>query len=254
VTSDDVGAAYELVAAAQHITVLTGAGISTDSGIPDFRGPQGVWTKNPAAERTSTLQNYLGDPEVRREAWQHRLTSPAWTAQVNPGHQALADLERQGRLRALVTQNIDGLHQQAGNAPDLVLELHGTMWQVRCWTCGIEGPMERALARVGAGDPDPHCEVCGGILKSATISFGQSLDQTVLARAEAAATSCDLLLAVGSTLMVHPAAGLVPIAAQAGAKVVVVNAQPTPYDDLAAAVVRVPISEALPALVVERSP
>lgn len=246
---DGVTTARELVLAARRITALTGAGISTDSGIPDFRGPQGVWTKDPAAERTSTLRDYLSDPEVRRQSWQNRLASPAWTAQANPGHLALVELERQGRLRALVTQNIDGLHQQAGSDPDLVLELHGTMWRVRCWSCGQEGPMEPALERVRAGDPDPHCEVCGGVLKSATISFGQSLDAAVLERAEDAAAACDLLLAVGSTLTVHPAAGLVPLAARAGATVVVVNAQPTPYDQLAAAVVREPISETLPRLV-----
>ncbi|HEY3810423.1 MAG TPA: Sir2 family NAD-dependent protein deacetylase [Acidimicrobiales bacterium] len=243
------GRAGEMVAAARRITVLTGAGISTDSGIPDFRGPQGVWTKNPEAERTATLANYLEDPEVRRLAWQNRLSSPAWTAQPNAGHLALVDLERQGRLRALVTQNIDGLHQLAGNASDLVEEVHGTIWRVHCWSCGREGPMGPVLDRVRAGDPDPHCEVCGGILKSATISFGQPLDPDVLARAGAAAVDCDLLLAVGSTLAVHPAAGLVPRAYRSGASVVIINAQETPYDDLASAVVRQPISEALPALV-----
>ena len=242
-------AAADLLAGARRITVLTGAGISTDSGIPDFRGPQGVWTKNPAAERTATLSNYLADAEVRRQSWQNRLTSPAWSAQPNPGHHALVELERQGRLRAVVTQNIDGLHQRAGNDPNLVVEVHGTMWRVMCWSCGQEGPMEPALERVRGGDPDPQCEECGGILKSATISFGQSLDPEVLARAEEAALDCDLLLAVGSTLSVYPAAGLVPLAYQSGAGVVIVNAQPTPFDDLAAAVVRDPISQALPSLV-----
>jgi NAD-dependent deacetylase len=236
------------------VTVLTGAGISTDSGIPDFRGPQGVWTKNPAAERTSTLANYLTDPEVRRLAWQNRLESPAWSADPNPGHRALVELERQGRLRALVTQNIDGLHQRAGQDADLVLEVHGTMWRVVCWSCGREGPMQPTLARVRGGDLDPHCDACGGILKSATISFGQSLDAEVLARAEEAAADCDLLLAVGSTLSVYPAAGLVPLAYRNGAVVVVVNAQPTPFDDLAGAVVREPISQALPSLIPPRLP
>jgi NAD-dependent deacetylase len=243
------GRAREVVAAARRITVLTGAGVSTDSGIPDFRGPQGVWTKNPEAERTATLGTYLEDAAIRRLTWQNRLASPAWTARPNAGHLALVDLERQGRLRALVTQNIDGLHQLAGNAPDLVAEVHGTIWRVHCWSCGREGPMRPVLDRVRAGDPDPHCQVCGGILKSATISFGQALDPEVLAGAGAAATDCDLLLAVGSTLTVHPAAGLVPRAYRAGASVVIINAQDTPYDDLAAAVVRQPIREALPALV-----
>ena len=245
----EVEEAQALVRAASRITVLTGAGISTDSGIPDFRGPQGVWTKNPGAERTSTLQDYLADPEVRRQAWRNRLASPAWEARPNRGHLALVDLERQGRLRALVTQNIDELHQRAGSSPELVVELHGSMWGWMCWSCGARGPMAEVLARLRAGEDDPRCPDCGGILKSTTISFGQSLDPAVLEAALLAASSCDLLLAVGSTLQVHPAAGLVPVAARAGGPVVIVNAQPTPYDGVAAAVVRDPISDVLPALV-----
>ena len=245
----EVEEAQALVRAASRITVLTGAGISTDSGIPDFRGPQGVWTKNPGAERTSTLQDYLADPEVRRQAWRNRLASPAWEARPNRGHLALVDLERQGRLRALLTQNIDELHQRAGSSPELVVELHGSMWGWMCWSCGARGPMAEVLARLRAGEDDPRCPDCGGILKSTTISFGQSLDPAVLEAALLAASSCDLLLAVGSTLQVHPAAGLVPVAARAGGPVVIVNAQPTPYDGVAAAVVRDPISDVLPALV-----
>jgi NAD-dependent deacetylase len=237
------------MAQARRITVLTGAGISTDSGIPDFRGPQGVWTKNPAAERVSQLQHYLSDPEVRRAAWQNRLNSPAWSADPNSGHQAIVELERQGRLRALITQNIDELHQQAGSDPSLVLELHGTMRWVVCWQCGERGPMGPALDRVRAGEDDPSCGTCGGILKSATISFGQSLDPDVLAGAEAAASDCDLLLAVGSSLTVHPAAGLVPLAKGKGASLIIVNAQPTPYDRIADAVLSESISKVLPELV-----
>ena len=228
--------------------MLTGAGISTDSGIPDFRGPQGVWTKNPAAERTSTLSNYLGDPEVRRLSWQQRLNSPAWNAEPNAGHEALVDLERQGRMVALITQNIDELHQKAGNDPDLVIEIHGTMRRVVCWSCGTEGPMAPALDRVRAGEEDPHCLDCGGILKSATISFGQQLDPGTVERAERATLKCDAFLAVGSSLAVYPAAGLVPMAREAGARLVIVNAEPTPFDSIARAVVRGSISEVLPAL------
>jgi NAD-dependent deacetylase len=237
------------MAEARRVTVLTGAGISTDSGIPDFRGPQGVWTKNPAVERVSNLAEYLRDIEVRKEAWRQRLASPAWDAVPNAGHRALVDLERQGRLVALVTQNIDELHQRAGSDPALVVELHGTMRRVLCWSCHKEGPMQEALERVRAGDPDPHCEVCGGILKSATISFGQSLDPASISRAEQAAVSCDVLLAVGSSLAVYPAAGLVPLAGEAGAQVVIVNGQPTPYDAIASAVIRGSISEVLPGLI-----
>lgn len=240
--------AASLLRSSSRITVLTGAGISTDSGIPDFRGPQGVWTKNPAAERTSTLSNYLGDPEVRRLSWQQRLNSPAWNAEPNAGHGALVDLERQGRMVALITQNIDELHQKAGNDPDLVIEMHGTMRRVVCWSCGTEGPMAPALDRVRAGEEDPHCLDCGGILKSATISFGQQLDPGTVERAERATLKCDTFLAVGSTLAVYPAAGLVPMAREAGARLVIVNAEPTPFDSIAGAVVRGSISEVLPAL------
>lgn len=246
---DGAQEAHEVMARAARIVVLTGAGISTDSGIPDFRGPQGVWTRDPSAMRSSNIADYVADPEVRRRVWRMRLASPAWTAEPNPGHLALVGLERQGRLHALVTQNIDGLHQRAGHDPSLVVELHGTMREVMCLACGDRGPMEPVLDRLRAGEDDPDCLLCGGLLKSATISFGQSLVVEDLLRAERAARACDLLLAVGSTLTVSPACDLVGVAASAGARVVIVNDQPTPYDHVADAVVREPISEALPALV-----
>jgi NAD-dependent deacetylase len=234
---------------AERIVVLTGAGISTDSGIPDFRGPQGVWTKNPKAERTATLQYYMSDPDVRRLAWRNRIDHPAWGAKPNAGHRALVELERRGKLRALITQNIDELHQAAGSDPSLVLELHGTMHHVMCMSCGERAPMERALDRVRAGEEDPPCRTCGGILKSATISFGQNLDPLVISKADEAARDADLLLAIGTTLTVHPAAGLVPIAASSGARIVIINAAPTAYDQIADAVLTGGISEILPALV-----
>jgi NAD-dependent deacetylase len=242
--------AHRVVAAGRHVTVLTGAGISTDSGIPDFRGPQGVWTRNPEAERTSTLRDYLDDPEVRRQAWRNRLASPTWEARPNPGHLAIVDLEEQGRLEAVLTQNIDELHQRAGNSAARVIELHGSMHGVVCWSCGDRGPMGPALDRVRAGDPDPACERCGGILKSTTISFGQALDPETIRRAEVATAACDVFLAVGTTLSVHPAAGFAPRSRRHGARLVIVNAEPTAYDHLADAVVRGPISEILPQLVV----
>jgi NAD-dependent deacetylase len=237
------------IAAARSITVLTGAGISTDSGIPDFRGPQGVWTRNPGAAAMFTLDNYVADPDVRRLAWRNRREHAAWTAEPNAGHRALVALEKAGRLRAIVTQNIDGLHQKAGSDQDLVIEIHGTLWQVQCLSCENRTPMVDTLARVDAGEEDPPCELCGGILKSATISFGQQLDPSVLRAAARAAENCDLLLAVGTSLTVHPAAGLVDIAVSAGARFVVINAEPTPYDPIADAIVREPIGVALPALV-----
>jgi NAD-dependent deacetylase len=246
---DPVAEARRLVAAAQRVVALTGAGVSTGSGIPDFRGPNGVWTKDPSAERLSTLDAYMGDPAVRARAWQGRIRSPAWTAEPSAGHRALAALGRQGRLHLLVTQNIDGLHQRAGTDPDRVVEIHGTIRDVVCMACGNRAPAGPTLERVAAGESDPACLDCGGILKSATISFGQSLVPEDLARAEAAARACDLLLAVGTTLAVYPAAGLVPLAASHGAAVVIVNAEPTDFDGLADAVVRQPITTALPLIV-----
>jgi len=234
--------------AAQRIVVLTGAGISTDSGIPDFRGPQGVWTKNPVAEKMSTLQHYMADPDVRKAAWQNRLESPAWHAKPNAGHLALVVLERRGKLDTLITQNIDGLHQMAGHAPERVVEIHGTMREVVCMMCGERAAMERALARVRAGEDDPPCRSCGGVLKAATISFGQSLVADDLSRAHTAASRCDLILAVGSTLSVFPIAGVVPVAKEAGARVVIVNAEATAMDDIADAVLRGSISAILPRL------
>jgi NAD-dependent deacetylase len=237
------------LAGASRVTVLSGAGISTDSGIPDFRGPNGIWTKDPSAEKLATLDHYLSDPEVRKRAWRNRLESPTWRAEPNAGHRAIVELERRGQLLAIVTQNIDELHQRAGSAPELVIEIHGTMRHVVCLSCGERAPMERALERVRAGEEDPPCRTCGGILKSATISFGQNLVPEDLERAHLAARGCDVLLAVGTSLTVYPAAGLVPVAVDAGARVVIVNGEPTPYDDLADATLRGPISTILPEIV-----
>jgi len=234
---------------AQRVVALTGAGISTDSGIPDFRGPRGVWTRDPQAEKLATLQHYVADPEVRRRAWRSRLESPAWQAAPNDGHRAFVTLERRGKLDALITQNVDGLHQRAGSSPGKVIEIHGTMHEVVCLDCGERAPMERALARVRAGEADPPCLSCHGILKSATISFGQGLIAEDTARASAAARRCDLMLAVGTKLSVWPVAGVVPTAKEAGARVVIVNAEPTEMDSLADAVLRGSISELLPRLV-----
>ena len=246
--SDPIVDARRRIDAARRVVVLTGAGISTDSGIPDFRGPKGVWTRNPAAEKQSTIQHYLADPEVRKAAWRSRLDSPAWSAEPNAGHRALVALERRGVLHALVTQNIDELHQRAGSSPDKVIEVHGSMRRVMCWECGRRAPMEEALARVRAGDDDPHCRACGGILKSDTISFGQALVPEVIDRAMTAAAEADLLLAVGTTLQVQPVAGMVPIAARAGAQVVIVNDQPTAMDSLADVVLRSKIGPVLAAV------
>jgi NAD-dependent deacetylase len=244
-----IEAARNWIDAAKRVVVLTGAGISTDSGIPDFRGPQGVWTRNPTAEKQSDIRYYVADPDIRKASWQSRLTHPAWTAQPNAGHLALVALERRGKLHALITQNIDGLHLRAGNSPELVVEVHGNLHKVICLSCGQKGPMQDALARVHAGEADPECKDCGGILKSDTISFGQALVPEVIERAMTTAHEADVLLAVGSTLQVYPVAAAVPIAKQAGARVIIINAQPTQFDELADAVLPGPISVDLPLMV-----
>jgi NAD-dependent deacetylase len=253
-TSADVGQARDLVSRSRRVVVLTGAGISTDSGIQDFRGPDGLWTKDPEAEKRMTIEVYVSDPEHRRRSWQNRLTSTLLDAEPNAGHRALVDLERSGRLDTLVTQNIDGLHHKAGTSAERIVEIHGTTRDVVCLRCGDRQPAEPVHERVRAGEDDPSCLACGGILKPATISFGQSLVPEDLMRAEAAAAGCDLLLAVGSTLGVFPAAGLVPVAVRHGAVVVIVNGGPTEMDALADVVVFGSISECLPALVSDLEP
>ena len=237
--------------AAQRIVVLTGAGISTDSGIPDFRGPQGVWTKNPEAEKMATISNYLADSAVRARSWQMRLEMGDWNLEPNPGHRAIVELEARGKLHTLITQNVDGLHEKAGSSRERLVEIHGTLREVICMGCEERGPMEDTLGRVRAGESDPACRRCGGILKSATISFGQSLVWEDLKRSERAAQECDLMLAVGTTLSVYPIAGVVPVAKDQGARVVILNGEPTEMDGLADALLRGSISQVLPALVAQ---
>ena len=241
--------AREVLAAAERVVVLTGAGISTDSGIRDFRGPNGLWTKDPDAEKQSDIRYYVSDPRLRERAWTRRLEMASVTYEPNEGHRALVDLERAGRLDTLITQNIDGLHLAAGTSPEKLVEIHGTTRDVVCLSCDDRAPMEKALDRVRAGESDPPCRSCGGILKSATISFGQGLVVDDLRRAEAAARRADLLLAVGSTLGVYPVAGVVPLAKSQGADVIIVNGGPTEMDDLADVRLEGSISEILPAIV-----
>lgn len=243
----DLFEAHRLIRGASRVTVLTGAGISTDSGIPDFRGPQGVWTRDPEAEKYSTIDHYLADPDLRRRAWLRRLDNPAWTAEPNPGHRALVDLELSGRLHLLVTQNIDGLHVRAGSSPDKVVEVHGTIRSAMCVDCDWRGPMGPVLDRIRSGDADPACAECGGVLKSATVFFGEQLDELDVERAFEAASASEVLLCVGTSLQVYPVARMVPLALAAGAAVVIVNAEPTPFDDRALTV-RGSISEVLPRL------
>lgn len=230
------------------VAILSGAGISTDSGIPDYRGPQGVWKRDPEAEKLVTLDYYMADPEVRRRSWRMRRDSPVWQAEPNGAHRAVAELERSGTPVRVITQNVDGLHQLAGVPERKVLELHGTSRRVVCTQCGARSSMADALARVDAGEEDPACDECGGILKSATVMFGQPLQSEVLREAVAVAKACDVFVAVGTSLRVQPAASLAGMAAEHGARLVIVNAEPTPYDALASEVVRDPIGVALPGL------
>jgi NAD-dependent deacetylase len=229
-----------------RVAVLTGAGISTDSGIPDYRGPNGVWTRDPAAAEVFTYHRFMRDPEVRARFWRTYLGHAAWHAEPNAAHRALAELERRGTAVRIMTQNIDGLHQKAGSTPRKVLELHGSMHDVVCTTCEVRTPARETLARVAAGEADPPCAFCGGILKLAVVLFGQHLDPDTVAEAEKIAQASQLLLAVGSSLQVEPAASLCAVAVTAGARLVIVNRDPTPYDHLADEVVREPIGTALP--------
>ncbi len=245
----DIDAVASLLREARSVVVLTGAGISTDSGIPDFRGPEGVWTKNPEAERTATIQHYVANRDHRVRSWANRAGSPMHTAEPNAGHLALAELERKGKLDTLVTQNIDGLHHDAGTSSERIIEIHGTVRDFACLDCTDRGPIEVVLERVRDGDEDPHCNSCGGLLKSATISFGQALIAKDLERAQLAAANSDLFLAIGTSLTVYPVAALPEIAIQCGARLVILNAQETPYDRAAAAILRGGIGEVLPRIV-----
>jgi NAD-dependent deacetylase len=197
--------------------------------------------------RRSDIREYVRDPDIRVQVWQERMRHPAWTAEPNDGHRALVDLERSGRLLALITQNIDGLHQAAGSRD--VLELHGTIHRAKCLSCDRRTPMQEQLDRVRAGDPDPSCVACGGIQKAATVSFGEQLDPTVLEAAFATSSTSDVFLAVGTSLTVQPASLLAVEAKRHGAELVIVNQGETPLDRSADAVLREPIGHVLPRIV-----
>ncbi|WP_406356973.1 NAD-dependent deacetylase [Streptomyces sp. NBC_01635] len=230
------------------VALLSGAGISTDSGIPDYRGPNGLWRKDPEAEKLVTYEYYMGDPEIRRRSWQMRRKNRTLQVEPNAAHRAVVELERSGVPVRVITQNVDGLHQLAGMPTRKVLELHGSARSTVCTKCHARGPMGDALARVEAGEDDPSCPECGGILKSATVMFGERLDPVVLHDALAITKACQIFVAVGTSLQVQPAAGLAGVAADHGARLIIVNAEPTPYDDRADEVIREPIGTALPKL------
>jgi NAD-dependent deacetylase len=238
--------AQRWIAGSSNIVGFTGAGISTESGIPDFRSPNGVWARNRMIEYDEFVSSRAG----RIEYWRQKVESwPAMRdAKPNAGHLAFLELERRGKLRAMITQNIDGLHQRAGQSPGLVIELHGTTAEASCLSCGWRIPMDEAIRRIEAGDPAPHCEKCGGYLKPATISFGQAMPERELARAFELSRRCEVFLAVGSSLVVQPAAMLPAVAKQSGARLIIINRTPTPLDGMADLVLREAIGKALPAL------
>ncbi|HLW01295.1 MAG TPA: Sir2 family NAD-dependent protein deacetylase [Ktedonobacterales bacterium] len=218
----------EFLETSHKMVVLTGAGASTESGIPDFRSPDGIWRRYPP----STYQDFISKPEARKRYWELRrvLVKQVTEAKPNATHFALAELERMGKLSGIITQNFDGLHQDAGNAPEHVIELHGTSRAAACTLCGERSPISALVERVEAGDEDPRCERCGGYLKAATILFGQPLPRAELEQAIALAQTCDLFLVIGSSLRVSPASRLPMLAVERGMPLVIINREPTPLD------------------------
>jgi NAD-dependent deacetylase len=243
---DQLVPAKKLTKSSRRITVLTGAGISTESGISDFRSPGGVWSRYKAV----TLQEFTGSPEKRKYYWQYKAeTLPAMLrAKPNNAHKALAQLDSRGTLLCLITQNIDGLHEKSGIPDTKIVRLHGTNKQAVCLSCGRIIPVQQVLSRLEQGENDPRCEDCGGLLKPNTISFGQRLRQEDLERAALAAEQCDLFMALGSSLQVYPACGFVELASQLNKPVIIINRDPTPMDHLALYCFSATLGQILPAL------
>ncbi|HPQ44469.1 MAG TPA: NAD-dependent deacylase [Syntrophales bacterium] len=236
----------DLIKGAKKIVAFTGAGISTESGIPDFRSPTGIWAKfNPA---DFTYDKYLVDPEVRRLTWLRYRGMKAWEIEPNAAHYALVELEGMGKLDCIITQNIDGLHQKAGSSEDKVIELHGTARQVTCLECNKRWPFEEILGWMEAGDDDPHCDECGGLLKAATISFGQAMPVKETREAEERARDCDLFIVIGSSLVVYPAAYMPVFALESGAPLVIINREKTPMDHSATVVVNAGAGDTMSAI------
>jgi NAD-dependent deacetylase len=231
-----LGRALELLREAQNIVAFTGAGISTESGIADFRSPGGVWDRY----RIVTYQEFLSSKKGRMDYWamKRELFKEMKNARPNKAHLALAELERTGKLQCLITQNIDGLHQDAGNSPEIVIELHGTNRKARCLDCGKSWPIDEIQKLLDAGDLDPRCDECQGFIKPATVSFGQSMPEQEMAKAFDCATTCNLLLMIGSSLQVEPAASIPPSAHRAGARLIFINRTETPWDHIANVVFR----------------
>ncbi len=239
--------AAELMQYAQRIVALTGAGISTESGIPDFRSPGSVWEKNPP----TGYRDFLDKPEARQRYWQTRgsLSAQVRMAQPNAAHKALAELEHRGKLSGIITQNFDGLHQDAGNNPEHIIELHGTSRFAGCTLCGRRSSMSDLQQRIDTGEIDPRCEVCGGLLKAATILFGQRVPDAELVHAKQLTERCDLFLVVGSSLKVIPAATLPRLALNRNVSLIIINLQATTLDPAADVVIHEKAGIALPAIV-----
>lgn len=243
----NISEAIELIAKSKCVVGFTGAGISTESGIPDFRSPNGIWANNRIIEYGEFISSRAG----RIEYWRQKVAM--WPemrdAKPNAGHLAFVELERRGRLGALITQNIDGLHQRAGNSSEIVIELHGTTAEAECLSCHLRISMDDAVGRVTAGDSAPECESCGGLIKPATISFGQAMPAREMDLAVKACRECEVLIAAGSSLVVYPAAALPELAKQSGAALIIVNRTPTPLDGIADLVINEEIGKTLPRLI-----
>jgi NAD-dependent deacetylase len=240
----------EMIAKAGHVVVFTGAGVSTESGIPDFRSPGGLWTRFDQAD--FTIDRYIASPEARQKHWRFLMDGGLFKDKgPNAAHRAIAELEALGRLGCVITQNIDNLHQKAGNTPEKIYELHGNMRWIRCLDCGQRFPLEEILGESGAAEEAPSCKRCGGILKPDVIFFGEALPAETLEEATRHAACCDLLIVVGSSLVVYPAAALPVYAKQSGAKLVIVNLTPTPADPMADVVINGSAGEVMGRLIAE---
>ena len=247
---EKIGRVAEMIREARRIVVFTGAGVSTESGIPDFRSPGGLWSQFDPED--FTIDKFLSSPETRRKQWRFLLSGGLFQdARPNAAHAAIAELEKLGRLECVITQNIDNLHQMAGNDPARVYELHGNIRWIRCLDCGDRTALEEILRTCGAADTPPTCVRCGGIMKPDVIFFGEALPEETLQEATWHANHCDLLLIVGSSLVVYPAAGMPFIAKESGAKLVIVNLTPTPADRIADVVINASAGDVLKRILAE---
>jgi NAD-dependent deacetylase len=239
----------DLVAKSEKVIAFTGAGVSTESGIPDFRGPGGIWSKYDPED--FTIQRFLSNEEIRKKHWQMLTASDLKMtgAKPNPAHYAIAELEKMGKLYAVVTQNVDGLHQKAGVSGDMVFELHGDLSHAKCLSCTTRYPMEDVEEWVRQGVEEPQCMSCGGMLKPDAVFFGEQLPTEVLMESERRARSCDLCIVLGSTLVVYPAAYIPMYAVQSKAKLVIINMGPTELDEMASVRIDAKAGEVTPQII-----